>query len=388
MPNATGLFSRFRGRTAAAVNAPPPAAVVNAKNNVNTKVLSNALKNYVKSIRNLRNANPLGLSRNVLINSTATNRNKINRAIANYVMNVNKAKYLNNVARQAIPLAQTGAAPESVVAPVVNAAAQANTGVVQAAQQVAAQVNAHVTALKNIKNENVNTNAKLNSVVNRLKKNYTTEVWSGVSNRTGLTNKQKEILNALQNPFWSARQVSAPVAPLLAPPPANVNMYISKLSSNNKNTRNQARAQLKKYLNNPALNKNTRNKIVGLLAFNTLPSIIPTAAAPPPPPPPPPPKPTRQAPPPPPPPPARGSTNYSEIAASAAALRPYVTGNKTANNKNVFASSANSSNYYAKKNANSQNYYKVKKNGNMFNFNNKNAKVYEFVKGVGFRAKN
>ena len=327
MPNATGLFSRLRRQPAAAVNAPTPAAVVNAKNNVNTKVLSNALKNYVKSIRTLRNANPFGLSRNVLINSTATNRNKINRAIANYVMNVNKAKYLNTAARQAIPLAETGAAPESVVAPVVNAAAQQNNQTARAAQQVAAQVNAHVTALKNIKNENVNTNAKLNSAVNRLKKNYTTEVWSGVSNRTGLTNKQKEILNALQNPFWTARQVSAPVAPLLAPPPANVNMYISKLSSNNKNTRNQARAQLKKYLNNPALNKNTRNKIVGLLAFNTLPSIIPAAAAPaPPPPPPPPPKPTRQAPPPP-----KVGINFNELKRAAAQRQARVAAKAAAN---------------------------------------------------------
>ena len=327
MPNATGLFSRLRRQPAAAVSAPTPAAVVNAKNNVNTKVLSNALKNYVKSIRTLRNANPLGLSRNVLINSTATNRNKINRAIANYVMNVNKAKYLNTVVAQAVPVAQMAGAPESPVANLVNAAAQQNNQTARAAEQVTAQVNAHVTALKNIKNENVNTNAKLNSVVNRLKKNYTTEVWSGVSNRTGLTNKQKEILNALQNPFWSARQVSAPVAPLLAPPPANVNMYISKLSSNNKNTRNQARAQLKKYLNNPALNKNTRNKIVGLLAFNTLPSIIPANAAPaPPPPPPPPPKPTRQAPPPP-----KVGINFNELKRAAAQRQARVAAKAAAN---------------------------------------------------------
>lgn len=276
MPNATGgFFSRLRRQPAAAVSAPTPQAVVNAKNNANTAALSNALKNYVKSIRTLRNANPFGLSRNVLINSTATNRNKINRAIANYVMNVNKAKYLNTAARQAISLAQNGAAPESAVVPVVKDAAQQNNQTARAAHQVAAQVNAHVNALKSIKNENVNTNAKLNSTVNKLKKNYTTEVWSGVANRAGLTNKQKEILNALQNPFWSARQVSAPVIPLLAPSPANVNMYISKYSSNSKNTRNQARAQLEKYLNNPALNKATRNKIVALLAFNTLPSILP-----------------------------------------------------------------------------------------------------------------
>jgi len=139
MPNATGFLSRIRRQPASVVNAPTPQAVVNAKNNAKTAVLSNALKNYVKSIRTLRNANPFGLTRNVLINSTATNRNKINRAIANYVMNVNKAKYLNTVARQAIPIAQTGAIPETVVAPVVKAAAQQNNQTAQAAQQVQRQ---------------------------------------------------------------------------------------------------------------------------------------------------------------------------------------------------------------------------------------------------------
>ena len=133
---AVGFFNRFRRTPAAAASAPPVQSLVNAKNNANTQVLSNALKNYVKSIRNLRNQNPFGLSRNFLINQTAANRNKINRAIANYVMAVNKAKYMNEVARQAIPAAQTGAVPESSVAPIVAAAAQQNNATARAAQQV------------------------------------------------------------------------------------------------------------------------------------------------------------------------------------------------------------------------------------------------------------
>ena len=51
-------------------------------------------------------------------------------------MNVNKAKYLNTVARQAIPMAQTGEIPESTVAPVVNAASQQNNTTAQAAENV------------------------------------------------------------------------------------------------------------------------------------------------------------------------------------------------------------------------------------------------------------
>lgn len=133
---ANGFLSRLGRQPVAAVNAPTPQAVVNAKNNANTTALSNALKNYVKSIRTLRNSNPFGISRNVLINNTAANRNKINRAIANYVMNVNKAKYLNTVARQAIPMAQTGEIPESTVAPVVNVAAQQNIKTARAAENV------------------------------------------------------------------------------------------------------------------------------------------------------------------------------------------------------------------------------------------------------------
>jgi hypothetical protein len=170
-----------------------------------------------------------------------------------------------------------------------------------------AQANAHVKALKSIKNENVNTNATFNSTVSRLKKSYTTELWLGVVNRAGLTSKQNKILNALQDPSWTARQVSAPdnlsspsrgarppssqtiigpgtspvltrgmalshlgaspasgvPVPRLPPHPANVKMHISKYLRI-KNT--QSRSQLEQYLKNPALNNVTRSEITEALS--------------------------------------------------------------------------------------------------------------------------
>jgi hypothetical protein len=136
-PKLAALRNRALGRTpAAAANPLPIRTVTAAQNNANTTALSTALKNYVKSIRTLRNVNPFGLTRNQLINSTATNRNQVNRAIANYVMAVNKAAYLNAAARQAIPLAQRGVIPETPTANIVTAAARANTGVAQTAQEL------------------------------------------------------------------------------------------------------------------------------------------------------------------------------------------------------------------------------------------------------------
>jgi hypothetical protein len=66
-----------------------------------------------------------------------------------------------------------------------------------------------------------------------------------------------------------------PPVPLLAPPPGNINMFIKNFGSTNTRKRNFARNKLKSYLNNPALNKNTKNKIRGILGFETLPSILP-----------------------------------------------------------------------------------------------------------------
>lgn len=219
---ANGFFSRFRGGSAAVVNAPTPQAVVNAKNNANTKALSNALKNYVTSIRTLRNANPFGLSRNTLINSTAANRNKINRAIANYVMNVNKAKYLNTAARQAIPMAQTGAVPESAVAPVVAAAAQQNNQTARAAQEVQmaaagaptrrqglitevttpaapelSNKNNKRNILKTLTNANLANNTKINATIKKIRGMNPNANWANV-NANGFTNAQKKVLNGLK----------------------------------------------------------------------------------------------------------------------------------------------------------------------------------------------
>jgi hypothetical protein len=259
MPNTTGWLSRLRGRPEIAAAAPTPQAVVNAKNNVNTKALSNALTNYVKSIRTLRNANPFGLSRNVLINSTATNRNKVNRAIANYVMNVNKARYLNTAASQVIPLAQMGAVPEPIASPVVNAAARQNNKTALAAQQVQqaappplppkpvkmntanAENMAYLNSLGNMLNTNtikkvqkiynepfssnavkkkalevlnrlkkpnervnllktltnLNTNAKVNAAIKEIRGRNPNANWANVKTN-GLTNGQKKVLNGLK----------------------------------------------------------------------------------------------------------------------------------------------------------------------------------------------
>jgi hypothetical protein len=263
---ANGFFSRFRRQPATAANAPTPQAIVNAKNNANTTVLSNALKNYVKSIRNLRNTNPYGLSRNTVIESTAANRNKINRAIANYVMNVNKAKYLNNVARQAIPMAQAGAVPETAVAPVVNAAAQQNNTTAQAAQEVQMAAAGALTRrqgliteattpaapelsnknnkrniLKTLTNANLANNTKINATIKKIRGMNPNANWANV-NANGFTNAQKKVLNGLKqgkNYVGLKRQstpagnvnigslfasTQAPLAPVRqAPPPPSKN---------------------------------------------------------------------------------------------------------------------------------------------------------------------
>jgi hypothetical protein len=127
----TRALSALSGRPAAAVGALPIATVVTAANNANTTALSNALKKYVTSIRNLRGNK--GISRNNLLTSTAANRTQINRALANYVMAVNKAKYLNAAVAQ---VTQSNVVPESVVAPIVAEAARQNKTVALAAQQV------------------------------------------------------------------------------------------------------------------------------------------------------------------------------------------------------------------------------------------------------------
>jgi len=128
----------FLGRPpAVAANAPTSQVVVTAKNNANTTALSNALKKYVQSIRALRN-NPFnpGITRNSLLEQTKANRNTISGAIANYVMAVNKAAYLNNAAGRAVQLAQRGVIPEPVVAPIVTAAARQNNATARAAGQL------------------------------------------------------------------------------------------------------------------------------------------------------------------------------------------------------------------------------------------------------------
>lgn len=210
MPNRPGFFSRvFSKSPAAAAAAPLPQ---NVPRNANTNTLSLALKKYVASLRTIRNQKPI--SRANLMNATKNNRANVNAALQNYIMNVNNAKYLNAAAQAAL---QTPTMPETETAEVVGAAATANNGAARAAQQVAEVVNEHKNALKNIKNENVNTNAKLNARVTILKNKYKNVNWSKV-NGANLTNKQREILNALRNPFWAARQAEASPSPVQQSP--------------------------------------------------------------------------------------------------------------------------------------------------------------------------
>lgn len=146
MPNQPGIFSRlFSKSPAVAAGAPLPQ---NVPKNANTTALSTALRKYVNSLRKIRNQNPFGVSRNNLFNAAKANRNNVNRSLQNYVMNVNKAKYLNKAAQAVIA---SPAVPETQAAPVVAAAAQANIQAANAynamiAQNLAAQANLNLNA--------------------------------------------------------------------------------------------------------------------------------------------------------------------------------------------------------------------------------------------------
>lgn len=124
--------SAFRRQPAAAVNAPPIPVIVNAAKNASTVALSNALKRYVTSIRNLRSRNPSGVTRNNLLTSTVANRTNINRALANYVMAVNKAKFLNAAVAQVIPLTPSGVTPTAPVTNLLNQATRENASLTRA----------------------------------------------------------------------------------------------------------------------------------------------------------------------------------------------------------------------------------------------------------------
>lgn len=231
MANKTGFFSRVFSRSpAAAAGAPLPQ---NVPKNANTQALSEALKKYVKSLRNIRTTNPFGISRIQLKNAMKGNRNAINDALQNYIMNVNKAKFMNNAAQAVL---QEPNIPETEVAPVVAGAAQANNKTAAAAQQVEAAVNEHINALRSVTNANVNTNSKLNTRVQNLKNRYSQVNWTGVNNR-GLTNKQREILGALRNPFWVARSnrpAPPPSGPQNSRQAATTPMNTGKRTKNNK----------------------------------------------------------------------------------------------------------------------------------------------------------
>ena len=128
------LLSRLR-RPAVAAAAPLPQ---NVPTNANTGALTEALRKYVTSLRKIRNTNPYGMSRNNLLNGTKANRNNVNKLLQNYVMNVNKAKYLNKAAQAVI---KSPVIPESQAAPVVNAAAQANNKAAESAEKAVAAIN-------------------------------------------------------------------------------------------------------------------------------------------------------------------------------------------------------------------------------------------------------
>jgi hypothetical protein len=147
MATRPGFFSRvFSKSPAAAAGAPHPQ---NVPKNANTSTLTSALRSYVNSLRKIRSTNPSGISRNNLFNTMRGNRNRTNRALQNYIMNVNKAKYLNTAAQVAMASPEI---PETQAAPIVTAAAQANVKAANAynamlAQNLAAQVNrANITA--------------------------------------------------------------------------------------------------------------------------------------------------------------------------------------------------------------------------------------------------
>jgi len=117
-------------KPATVVNPPPVRSVFAAKNNANNSQVSRSLYKFIQSIRRIRKNKPGSLTWRNLSMATAANRNAVNRAIANYVLNVNKARKLNNIANQAIR--QGGPVSPTVF----TQAARANNQVLKSRQSV------------------------------------------------------------------------------------------------------------------------------------------------------------------------------------------------------------------------------------------------------------
>jgi len=93
-PKTRALLSRT---PPAAASVPSIPIVQAAAKNANTNALNSALTKYVKSIRNLRGNTGIKQT-NLLTKIREPSRAQINEALANYVMAVNSAKYLNDAA--------------------------------------------------------------------------------------------------------------------------------------------------------------------------------------------------------------------------------------------------------------------------------------------------
>jgi hypothetical protein len=233
----SGFFSKARS-LASNVKVPSMSTLFAAKNKANTTALSNALKNYISSVRKVRNVNPYGVSHASLLNATKNNRAKVNSKLQNYIMNVNKAKYMNSVTNNAL---KNPTIPETKQAELANSAADANHKVVISSGIVVEAVNAHKTALKSIKNEDVNNNTKLNAKIRSLRNTYKNVNWSKV-NLSNLTNSQMKVLIGLRSRGQGLlEQVRTPETPIIN----NRKNILTNLTNNNLSNNTKINAIIK-----------------------------------------------------------------------------------------------------------------------------------------------
>jgi hypothetical protein len=193
----SGLFSKARS-LASTVKVPSMSTLFAAKNKANTNALSNALKKYINSVRKVRTQNPFGVSHASLLNATKNNRANVNAKLQNYIMKVNKAKYMNAVANSAL---KNPTIPETTTAQLVNAAAAANTSAASATDN--AKLTALITLLNsyNGKNNTWYSNQNLNTLTSQL---------NNASRNVTLNNNSRERLKIVRNRIRAAQTSKSP----------------------------------------------------------------------------------------------------------------------------------------------------------------------------------